>query len=226
MTISYAPSCSVLEVLQNRNRDIKQSIVAFGNPAPLPKGLRPLPGTEREVNLIAQRFPQTKAYIGHKATKQEALSAMREAGYVHIACHATLDKLHPMKSGLQFAGSTHRESRLTVSEIFHTSIDTGLVVLSCCQSAGGEPNRGDEIVGISRAFLYAGASAVLVTLWDIEDKSAQLFMREFYEQINRMEVVDALQMARRMTRREFPHPIHWAPFVLIGLPSIIGRQRS
>lgn len=94
---------------------------------------------------------------------------------------------------------------------------TNLVVLSACQTQLGELSKGDEIVGLNRAFLYAGTPSVLATLWSVNDKVTGLLMEHFYTHLrSRMAVAEALRLAQMDIRVEYPHPYYWAAFVLTG----------
>jgi CHAT domain-containing protein len=93
-----------------------------------------------------------------------------------------------------------------------------LVVLSACETGLGKLSRGDELVGLQRAFLYAGTPAVVTTLWKVDDKATFELVRSFYIRLEGTGPVEALRQAQVETMRTFPHPYAWAAFGLSGLP--------
>jgi CHAT domain-containing protein len=105
------------------------------------------------------------------------------------------------------------------------------VVLSACQTGKGKLEKGEGVSGLSRAFLYAGAESVVVSLWNINDKSTALFMGYFYEYLARGESKSqALRLAKlKMQQSKYSHPYHWAAFILIGdfdSPVKMARQNQ
>lgn len=92
-----------------------------------------------------------------------------------------------------------------------------LVVLSACETGLGQLSTGDELVGLQRAFLYAGSPAVVTTLWKVDDRASFALMREFYDQLAKLDAGQALQAAQRAAMKEFPHPFAWAAFGLTGV---------
>jgi CHAT domain-containing protein len=96
---------------------------------------------------------------------------------------------------------------------------TGLVVLSGCRSQAGRLTRGDEIIGLSRAFIYAGSPSVIASLWSVDDEATRALMVSFYSHLRQgLSQADALRSAQIDVRKDFPHPYYWAGFVLTGDP--------
>src|SRR5207237_9166353 len=93
-----------------------------------------------------------------------------------------------------------------------------LVFLSACETGLGQLSRGDELVGLQRAFLYAGTPAVVTTLWKVDDRASFVLMREFYVRLKTAAPGEALSLAQRETLRQFPHPFAWAGYGLTGTP--------
>jgi len=100
------------------------------------------------------------------------------------------------------------------------SLSTTLVVLSACQTQKGEVSKGDEIVALNRAFLYAGTPSVIASLWSVNDESTSTLMKHFHahllSELSDVTKASALQKAQIETKKEYPHPFHWAAFVLTG----------
>jgi CHAT domain-containing protein len=103
-------------------------------------------------------------------------------------------------------------------EVFDLDLSrTGLVVLSACNTQEGKLSAGDELEGLTRAFLYAGTPAVLSSLWKVDDDSTALLMTRFYTHLREgAGRAESLRLAQMETRKRFPHPYQWAAFVLTG----------
>ena len=91
-----------------------------------------------------------------------------------------------------------------------------LVKLSACETGLGKISNGDEIVGLTRAFIYAGTPSVITTLWKVDDRASFELMREFYANLKTMTKSEALRQAQMTTMRQFTHPFYWAAYVLTG----------
>jgi CHAT domain-containing protein len=97
-------------------------------------------------------------------------------------------------------------------------------VLSACDTQLGKLSKGDDLVGLNRAFIYAGTPTVVASLWSVDDESTSLLMRSFYTHLKQgMSKAKALQAAQAETRKKYPHPYYWAGFVLTGDP---GRSET
>jgi CHAT domain-containing protein len=105
-----------------------------------------------------------------------------------------------------------------VREIFHLELNARLVVLSACETGLGTLSSGDELVGLQRAFLYAGTRAVITTLWKVDDRSTFDLMRTLYTTLGTRGPADALREAQRAALTQYPHPFAWAAFGLTGMP--------
>jgi CHAT domain-containing protein len=109
---------------------------------------------------------------------------------------------------------------LQAGEIFDLKLNADLVVLSACQTGLGKLIRGEGMVGLTRAFMYAGTPSVVVSLWSVSDISTADLMAEFYKNliINKLSKTDALRKAQLalINNPGFSHPFYWAPFILVG----------
>ena len=125
---------------------------------------------------------------------------------------------------MELEGDSREDGRLEVHEILNMRLNARLVTLSACETALGsgyfaEVPAGDEFVGLTRAFLFAGSSAVLASLWEVNDRSTLELMRGFYQRILRSGNAESLAAAQRTMLRQdgrYRHPYFWAPFVLVG----------
>ena len=135
---------------------------------------------------------------------------------LHFATHGELNENQPLESSLRLASTVNQNGSLTAREIFGMSIESSLVVLSACETAIGKISTGDELISINRAFLYAGASSVISTLWKVSDESTYLFMDDFYTHLKSQPVGEAMRTAQLDLINKYPHPFYWSPFILSG----------
>lgn len=175
------------------------------------------PRIEIEARQLADQFGGT-ALIDDEATVDTTRGAMRKARWIHLACHGQFSSQHPMASGLRLF-----DRWLTLRDICELRLDADLVTLSACNSGRNTVQAGDELTGLLRSFLAAGARSVLASLWPAHDASTTELMRDFYStwaDAGRREggKVEALRQAQLRAMQRTPHPIFWAPFVLVGRP--------
>jgi CHAT domain-containing protein len=188
-TISYLPSASLLYYLElDSKRAMPDKVLAVGNPAshsyePPPGGrvltLAALPWAAKEAAYVATLFAQSKLLIGADATEQRVRHWMADYPVLHFAAHGYLSEEAPLLSSIVLAGG----EALSVYELMGMSLDADLVVLSACQTALGQVTSGDEVLGLTRGLLGAGARKVVVSLWPVDDLSTSLFMGHFYKQL-------------------------------------------
>ena len=176
---------------------------------------------EKEVQMIGEIL-QTTPLVGKQATKDEVLRRISSVALVHIAAHGKMETgeiaLAPTTTRSSSLVPVEKDYLLTMKDVLKAQIRARLVVLSCCHSARGEINA-EGVVGIARAFLGAGARAVLVSLWAIDDEATMEFMKVFYQQlVNGRSASEALNKAMKSMRESvrFNAVKYWAPFVLIG----------
>ena len=232
VAISYAPSASALAALRaspprpRRGR----TLLAFGDPdyGGL-AALTPLPATRDEVTAIAGLYDAAdrQVYLGAAARvermKSERLDQYR---YLHFAAHGRFDEGHPSRSGIMLASghSSTAENVLTVDEIRALHLDADLVTLSACATGLGRLVGGEGLLGLARAFFYAGSRSVVTSLWNVNDNATAALMTSFYTNLNNgLWKTEALRAAKRElmhhTRIEWRHPYYWAAFTLAGLPN-------
>jgi len=213
--LSTVPSASVLKFLGDKGARASDRIAAFGNPDLGPA--LALRYAEREARAVAERFPATTTVLTRAdATEARAKRLGEQVGVLHFAVHGELSEGDPMGSALLLVPGDGEDGRLEVRELFGMDIAARLVVLSACETGLGALSRGDELVGLQRAFLYAGTPAVVTTLWKVDDRASYLLMRAFYEHLATNGPAEALRAAQRGLIVDFPHPFAWAAFGLTG----------
>ncbi len=219
-TISYLPSATVLKYARAKNRGNHVDLFAVGNPV---TGLSPLPAAEQEVQEVSAIFEKKLVLTGQQATKTSVKSQGPRYDLILLSTHGEMIESSPLKSNLRFTPSDKDDGKLTVNEIFDMEIKANMVTLSACETAlvrgeTGDFPQGDDLVGLSRAFIHAGAPSVVASLWKVSDESTVELMRAFHRNIKTMSKSEALQRAQLdlMKSGLSSHPFFWAPFILIG----------
>jgi CHAT domain-containing protein len=190
------------------------------------KGYQRLKYSGEEVKNIASFFKEGNAeiYLRENATEENVKRAgeLKKFNYIHFATHGFIDEAKPDFSSLVLTKNNNSEEDglLHATEIFNLKLNADLVVLSACQTGLGKLIRGEGMVGLTRAFMYAGTPTVMVSLWSVSDVSTVTLMGEFYRNlvIEKLGKTDALRKAQltMLSDEKFAHPFYWAPFVLIG----------
>lgn len=199
--VCYSPAASIIRFCKNKGTDRFDDCASFGVVF------------EDEAEEVAGLFKKNP-YLGKTANKENVLSCTGR-DIIHLSCHGKFDNFDPLSSGLLL----HNEEILTAREIFNWRINAELVTLSACQTGLNERTLGDELIGLTRAFLYAGAPSVVVSLWSVYAPSTQELMLEFYKLLKKgKDKATALQEAQIevMQKDEYTHPYFWAPFILVG----------
>lgn len=222
--LSLAPSATVLAELLQRPPPRTRRVVAFGDP-PHPPEPR-LPQAGKEAARVAALFPREELHLGPEATERTVRERAPAARYLHLATHARLDRRQPLDSALLLASpkrpSVQDNGLLQAWEVFeHLHLDAALVTLSGCDTGLGEVVAGEGLFGLSRAFEYAGARAVVVSLWSVPDGATAGLMSRFYQGLKEGLSKDAALAAAEARVRAEPatrHPYYWAAFQLHGDP--------
>ncbi|MBI2526078.1 MAG: CHAT domain-containing protein [Candidatus Rokubacteria bacterium] len=215
-TLATLPSASVLKYLEGKGGGREARTIAVGNPDLGPA--LSLRYAEREARAVGAHFPGASILVRAEATEARVKTLAGGGTLLHFATHGALDEQDPLASALLLAPEGAEDGRLEVREVFGLDLGARLVVLSACETGLGRLSRGDELVGLQRAFLYAGTPAVITTLWKIDDRASFALMEHFYHALERVGPAQALRQAGRATLAEHPHPFAWAAFVLTGVP--------
>ena len=241
--VSSATVLAELRKLPPRRPGGPSSVVAFGDPSyPRPDGpppadarvraalrsgdLSPLPATRREVEGIREAAKELSAYLGAEATEGRAKAVGRGARIVHFACHGLLDERNPLDSALALAipEAPGRDNGLLQAwEVLEgVRLDADLVTLSACETALGAEEGGEGMVGLTRAFQWAGARSVVASLWTVSDDSTATLMKELYRRLAagtaKDEALRLAQLSLLSAGGDLAHPFFWAGFELLGDP--------
>ena len=174
--------------------------------------------SQRVANLLAvQPQHSCQHYYEEAATVARFQSEAAQATLVHLATHAQFRPDAPLFSSLTLA-----DGELTAQDLFNQELQASLITLSACETGLGALGGGDELLGLSRACLYAGASSLALSLWQVHDQAGAKLMQTFYTRLLAGETkAAALRQAQLELRHDpdFAHPFNWAAFVLVGDPS-------
>lgn len=200
--VCYTPSASVMKYCLAKSKPSKERrALVLGDS----RAEQPLPFGRLEATKIAALFGTTAA-LGPEANKKRVVDTlagpmMRETISVfHFACHGYFHPQQPLLSGVVLSGS-QGEDILTAEDFFGLQLQADLVSLSACESGVSERRSGDELIGLTRALIYAGTPSVLVSLWAVDDLSTALLMERFYGSwLDGKGKAEALQQAQRWLR--------------------------
>ena len=227
-TLAYLPTAAAL-LRERAGAENTTSMLAV---APEISHLQYASEEARAINALFQ--PDSRALVGKTATESSFKDLAPRYRMLHLATHGFFNRLNPLLSGLQLEADAANDGRLELHEILGMQLDADLVTLSACQTGLGsgyfaELPAGDDFVGLTRAFLYAGSASVLATLWEVDDASTLALMKRFYGGLRQAageeDMAKALSLAQRalLSSKEYKHPYFWAPFVLVGE---MGRDRG
>jgi len=216
----YVPSLNALQALLEQGSAPQYHRTLVCGVSDCGSRARPLPRVAEEIAAIQAVLGESVDVLGGAEATRKALLRLNEtgvlAGYdvIHFATHAVPDRLAPSQSRVLLA-----DGDLTLADILNLKLGPCLVVLSACEGAMGDIHPGDEVMGLARAFFFAGAKSVIASLWPAEDTSTAELMARFYQQrYTGKGVVEALSLTQIEMFREGYVAYQWAPFITIGLP--------
>jgi CHAT domain-containing protein/tetratricopeptide (TPR) repeat protein len=247
-SVSYIPSASVLKGLRaprpmlSKVRTPKR-FIGFADPvipAVVPAvvditrgqmtdssspGLQRLTESGKEVEKIAALYPKTDValYTGMFATEDRVKDNgdLKTARQIDFATHGIVNEARPELSSLELTPSPGSDGKLTVYEIFNLQLGADLVTLSACETGLGAEVSGEGIIGLTRAFFYAGAKSLVVSLWPVADRSTSDLIFSFYHYLGSSnDKAEALRRAKlaMIQSGTYSEPYYWAPFILSGEP--------
>jgi tetratricopeptide (TPR) repeat protein len=206
-TITYAPSATMLRNLTRRKAPTGGGALVVG------VADASIPFVENEARAVAEELGTPTVLLNEQATRAAVLARTRNLAHLHLACHGMFRQGNPMFSSLKL-----HDGWLLAMEAAMLPLTGAHVTLSACESGRSLALAGDEIVGLARAFLTAGAGSLTVSLWLAHDESAAALMRAWHRGLADGKCrARALREAQRAMAAHQPHPYFWAPFALIGL---------
>jgi len=249
--VTYAPSASILINLARYHKEREPApfdLIAFGDPvtgseckthrkreglkvqmeaeALYPPYFERLMYSGIEAYSISRIFPggKTRLLLREEAKEEEVKKPeISQYKILHFAAHGILNEVEPSGSGILLTQDEEptEDGFLGLREVLELNLNSELVVLSACRTGLGRYVRGEGILGLSRAFMYAGAPSVVVSLWEVDDRSTSLLMQEFYKNLQKGEsksraLRDAKLSLLLSKDPEFKHPYYWASFILTG----------
>jgi CHAT domain-containing protein len=222
-SIGYEFSVTLLAQKSSRPSSSNASIFLCAPIVFSKANLADLPGTEAEVTTIAGLFG-TNAQLKKSSDATETFVKQLQLDqfkYLHFATHGIVDEQSPELSRIFLKESETDDGNLFSGEIFNLSLNADLVALSACQTGLGKISKGEGVIGLSRALVYAGARNVMVSYWSVSDESTAQMMTRFYQNIlksNTPSYRKTLQQVKisMIQEKKYGAPFYWAPFVLIG----------
>lgn len=214
-SVRLLPSASVLKFLKPALVRKQASVLAFGNPD-LGDPKLDLQFAEEEAKTVTRLYPASKLFTRKAASETAFKQSAASYSRIHFASHGKFHAEAPLTSGLYLAGDAANDGLLTVGELYSMSINVDLVTLSACETGLGKIANGDDVVGLTRGFLYAGSRAIVASLWSVDDKATAELMQAFYKNLVSLDKSESLRQAQIKTRQTYPHPYYWAAFQLTG----------
>ena len=174
--VAMAPSTSVLRYAHSRRRPRGDTALIVADPL----ARRPLSFAREQAHAIAASFRHCDVRTGADASREDLLRVLGgPRAVIHFTTHAVFEAAEPMRSGIELAGG-----RLTAGDFLQLSLDTDLVTLAACETGVSARHPGDELIGLTRALLYAGARSALVSLWPVDELSTSLMLAAFYTELS------------------------------------------
>jgi len=206
-SISYAPSSSIFALCQE-----KQPATTHGDTLVLAVADERAPYIAQEGQYVAAAMERSRLFVGEEATEERLRSYGPKSRFIHIATHGYFRQDNPMFSSIRLGNSL-----LSLFDLYQLQFNAELVTLSGCGTGMNVVIGGDELIGLVRGLLYAGAQSLMVTLWEVHDQSTAEFMRDFYCCYSKTaNKAHALRTAVFNLRQKRSHPYYWAAFSLVG----------
>jgi CHAT domain-containing protein len=209
------PSASVLSFLKERAKQENRGALIFGNPK-LEDPKYDLKFAQDEALAIGKIIPKSNVLLRSEASKTNLLNYGSKYSVIHLAVHGVFDIDKPLNSALLLAADRNNDGLLRAGDLYNLSLSADLVTLSACETALGKVSTGDDVVGFTRGFLYAGARSLISSLWQVDDEATRDLMVHFYTNLSKMSKDEALRQAQLKAKKQYPQPFYWAAFLLTG----------
>jgi CHAT domain-containing protein/predicted negative regulator of RcsB-dependent stress response len=225
--LCYAPSASILTIAREKNTKRRERSLLLAKSDFTEHDWKSLDSTIAEAKRLSsdKLLPGVEVYLDEEATEDRVKSISGKFDILHFATHGQLNVEEPLQSRLLLTPSEKNDGSLTVSEIFGLELNANLVTMSACETGemgsyitGKEFSAGDDLVGLTRSFIFAGSPSVVASLWLVVDATAVPLMVEFYRNLKKYDKAKSLCEAQRymINESDFPSPKFWSPFVLFG----------
>lgn len=214
-SIRVLPSGSVIKFLRPSKPAKQSGILVFGNPD-LGDPRYDLKFAQNEAIAVANTAVNSKIFLRKQATETAFRTYSQSFNYIHFATHGSFDPNNPLNSAILLSKDAQNNGILTTDKLYSMNIDADLVTLSACETGLGKISNGDDVVGLTRGFLYAGSTAVVATLWKVDDQATSDLMSCFYANLKKLGKREALIQAQFQIKGKYPHPFYWAAFQIIG----------
>ncbi len=204
--ITNSPSAHVWQILQKRRtKKVRNSLlIGYADER--------IPLVENEIREIQPIVPNPAAFVGEKATFSAFVENAPRFDLIHLACHGRFRSENPMFSSLHLA-----DGWITVRDICAQKLKANLITLSACETGLSKIMAGEEILGLARGFLTAGADSLIVSLWSVNDAATGHLMLRFYDNLQRgLSIAASLRKAQLDFVKRGEHPFYWSPFILMG----------
>lgn len=227
-SIRYEFSAGLVLQKKKDSAPAKISSVMLCAPVTFPEkdNLNDLPGTETEVNTISKLFNDKKidnTILLNNQANETTIKAgsLKDYSLIHFATHGVVDENSPELSRIYLQNDSEAEDgNLFAGEIYNLQFNADLVALSACQTGLGKISKGEGVIGLSRALVYAGAKSIIVSFWSVADESTAELMTDFYTQMLGHPTAnysgDLRQAKLNLLKGKYAAPYYWAPFILIG----------
>ena len=200
--VAYSPSATLLDFCRKKGSGKLDNCAFFG-----------VDFTDEAIEL-AGVMKQTPI-LDFQVTKENVTRKCEKADIIHFSCHGNFNAKNPLFSEIVL----YNNQSLTARDIFDMRINPEIVTLSCCQTGLVSHGEGDDLMGLTRAFIYAGAPTTIVSLWEVRADSTLELMKKFYSLLKQgKEKVVALSEAQKfiIEKDDYTNPFYWAPFKLVG----------
>src|SRR5687767_2836186 len=204
--VSFAPSAVVLQQCLDRPKHDFQNALLLG------VADEQIPGVHEELRSLDRIFPQVSRFLDKAATAEVLRRSSTGVDVLHLACHAQFRSDNPLFSSLRLG-----DGWFTARDAYGLKLNCGLVTLSACETGMNAVAPGEELMGLTRGFLYAGSPTVMMSLWTVDDEATTELMGTFYDELARTNSpAAALRTAQVKLLKQRPHPFFWSPFVVVG----------
>ena len=198
----FLQNASMRRFLKEKRKEMIRNVLVVGNPT------KDLEYAEKEAIDVAHKF-NVNPLLGDEAKKEIVIESSINKDLLHLSCHAMFEAGFPRFSRLMLA-----DDNLLVTEVYNLDLNADLVTLSACETGLGGLTNGDEVEGLTRAFMRAGTPSVIASLWKVDDESTSELFLKYYE--GEGDKMKRLRDAQIEIMKKYGHPFYWAGFVMFG----------